>query len=168
MRRNLFRSTLPSPSIRCKSSSIPVFIIATASHTRVYVFSGRWPAFFLRNSVLARELREYNNSRGWSYLLARNSAAKNRPHRGVNINASLGGWRDAVWNGFVGGRVENCGGWQDWKRVERQVVYASGAWTLSFGIVTSAQVKKRCLFHNWRTPTFESVSPLMLSFATRN
>ena len=43
--------------------------------------------------MLARELREYNNSRGWSYLLARNSAAKNRPHRGVNINASLGGKR---------------------------------------------------------------------------
>lgn len=68
---------------------------------RVYIF---WTmacifleeSFFSRNSCgLARELREYNNSRGWPYLLPRNGAPKNRPHRGVNINACCRG-RDAV------------------------------------------------------------------------
>lgn len=150
VKENLFRRRTPDVNHRRFPYLLSRRFRKKWPRVYAYTFSGRWPAFFSRNpfsrgipagSVLARELREYNNSRGWSYLLPRNSAAKNRPHRGVNINASLGGWRDAAWNGFVGGRVENCGGWQGWKRVERQVVYASGAWTLSFGIVTYAQVK---------------------------
>lgn len=38
-------------------------------------------------------------------------------------------------------------------------VYASGAWTLFFGIVTSAQVKKLWL-DNWRIRTFEHMSSI--------
>lgn len=85
MRQNLFRSTLSPPP--------PRFIITTASYTYFPDDGLHFSRGIPSGSVLARELREYNNSRGWSYLLARNSAAKNRPHRGVNINASLGGKR---------------------------------------------------------------------------
>lgn len=91
----------PPPSIRYKSS--PIYHDRSRKNrfrTRVYIF---WTmacifleeSFFSRNSCgPARELREYNNSRGWPYLLPRNGAPKNRPHRGVNINACC--WRDAV------------------------------------------------------------------------